>query len=708
MPLLTVRERVRSAAALDAAVGVLRRSPIGRRRTASPHGRPAGARGTVILPFGRYFAGRVDMLTRDGFKTIVPINGISPFSGVGDPDPEMQRFADSERVNERAKTDVRKDLAARLADADAEFLVLDNSSALLCHREVNGRLYTVLPGEDTDLMDTLWSADAAEAGTLTVKLSRDGLTQNLRSTYDSFVRACLDSFDPANIILVRSHAPRFWVAENGRIAPTDVDRRDARFLEALDDYFLEQTGCRVADGTLGHFPSARSWQSFDHRLRRVIEADLVEVCTARRADDSPVPPRIVPDRDLPQKASAADHVVGASRKDRPVDWNWLLKYFAAGGASYDDLLALAYLAQRDTGEHDDLVRACVRSAIADPSSHPVAVTKRRFDRSVRALRGWPWGPLGGLRGWHWGSLKRSLRSWRWGSLRGVPGQHETWRGGRWSRLQALQSWWWAVLRVPAGELWTPQIAVPCGSVVFHFLGDGSLRRVPVSRVATSEADAVVDGRLPITLGNLLDVLGSWPVYLERGRRGITAAPRVVVSDVGELVDSCSWIDWATVLEHERVVITTADPASVPARGPETKTDLSFIFDPGARIGTVMGGLMDQITHIALLDDLCTPQGLDYYLDDLRYTWWRSHNGFEASRLAPDLERRRITRLVSQPLIESFREEVIEDPAPVGLQPVARLVRPRPARGDGGHPGLRQLPPAHGDWPRVPRAGLHRS
>ena len=81
MPLLTVRERVRSAAALDAAVGVLRRSPIGRRRTPSPHGRPAGAPGTVILPFGRYFASRVDMLTRDGFKTIVPIDGISPFSG---------------------------------------------------------------------------------------------------------------------------------------------------------------------------------------------------------------------------------------------------------------------------------------------------------------------------------------------------------------------------------------------------------------------------------------------------------------------------------------------------------------------------------------------------------------------------------------------------------------------------------------------------
>ena len=74
--------------------------------------------------------------------------------------------------------------------------------------------------------------------------------------------------------------------------------------------------------------------------------------------------------------------------------------------------------------------------------------------------------------------------------------------------------------------------MPCESVVFRFLGDGSIQRVPVSRVAVSEADAVVDGRLPVTPLNLPDVLGSWPVYLERGRRGITAAPRVVVSDVG--------------------------------------------------------------------------------------------------------------------------------------------------------------------------------
>src|SRR5215207_2670976 len=119
MPHLTFRGCV--LLALAAVLGVLRLPHVGRWKTAAAD----GAWGIVILPFGRYSAARADMLTRDGFKTIVPIDGISPFSGVGDPDPEMQRFAKGERVNERAKTDVRKDLAARLADSDADFLVVD-------------------------------------------------------------------------------------------------------------------------------------------------------------------------------------------------------------------------------------------------------------------------------------------------------------------------------------------------------------------------------------------------------------------------------------------------------------------------------------------------------------------------------------------------------------------------------------------------------
>ena len=568
-----------------------------------------GVPGTVVLPFGRYFAARADLLTRDGFKTVAPIDGVSPFSGVGDPDPEMQRFADSERVNERVRIEVRKDLAARLKQADAQFLAVDNSSALLLHREVNGRLYTLVGGEPTELMDSLWNADPERARGQAFKVSHHGLTHRLRAMYDAFVRACLDSFDPARIILIRSRFPRFWVADDGTIAPTNVDPRDALFLEALDAYFIEQTGCRVANGALRHFPSTFQWHTSDHRLRRAIEDDLVELCTPDLTGAGPASAGTPPA--AWQTRSAADHLVGAVRGNRAVDRNWLLGYFAAGGASYDDLLALAYLEQRDADVDDGLVRGCVTSAVADPGSYPLAVTQQRFDRSLRALR-----------------------RWRWCSL-----------------------------RLPRGDLWTPQITVPCGRVVLRFLGDGSLQRIPVSRVAVSEAAAVVEGRLPVTPLNLADVLGSWPVYLERGRRGITTATRVVVSGVDELVDTCSWIDWAMVLDNERFVITTPDRDVVPARAPDARTDLSFIFDPNTRIGTVGGGLMDQVAHIALFDSLCRPHGFDLYLDDLCYVWWRSHNGFQASRLAPHLETRRITRLVSPALVESFREELMKPRLP---------------------------------------------
>ena len=564
----------------------------------------AGGRpGTVLLPFGRYFAARADLLTREGYKTITPIDGVSPFSGVGDPDPELQRFADGERVNERVQIDVRKDLATRLADADAEFLVVDNSAALLHHCELNGRLYAFHRGEETDFTDLLARTEESQPAARPGKLSQRGFDDDLRATYDHFISACLDTFRPEQIILVRSHLPRFWVGDDGRIAPTGIDRRDARFLDSLDDYFLEHTGCQESAAALSHVPADARWQAGDHRLRRAIEEDLVACCTHRPGssrDSRPPSLRHVGEHD----SGAADHVVTAFRQRRPVDPAWLLEYFRAGGASYDDLLALAYLEQTDSGRDVDLLRDCVRAAVHDPESYPAAVTKWRFDRSVHALRGWRW----------------------------------------------------CTLRLPSGHLWAPQITVSCDGVHLRFLGDGAIGRVPVVRLRRSEIDGVVDGRLPITPLQLGDAVGSWPLYLERGRRGVTTALRVLVADAAELVDSCSWLDWATVIDNESVEVTTW--GARPTRGvPAARTDLSFVFAPDTRICTVGGGLMDQITHIALFDDLCTPAGLDYYLDDLRYIWWRSHNGFEASRLAPQLERRRLTRLVSQALIESFRHEV---------------------------------------------------
>ena len=55
-----------------------------------------------------------------------------------------------------------KDLAARLAEADAQYLVVDNSAALMLHREVKAPVHASRR-EATELMDTLWNTDRPRA-----------------------------------------------------------------------------------------------------------------------------------------------------------------------------------------------------------------------------------------------------------------------------------------------------------------------------------------------------------------------------------------------------------------------------------------------------------------------------------------------------------------------------------------------------------------
>ena len=211
------------------------------------------------------------------------------------------------------------------------------------------------------------------------------------------------------------------------------------------------------------------------------------------------------------------------------------------------------------------------------------------------------------------------------------------------------------------------------------------------RAGLDEAAAIVDGRLPVTPLNLLDVLGSWPVYLERGRRGFTAALPVVVSErrrAGRhlLVDRLGRGAGQRASGHHHRGRRPASRRGGPGPGPT----LSFIFDPNTRIGTVGGGLMDQVATSRSSTNLCRPHGLDFYLDDFRYTWWRSHNGFEASRLAPELDRKRITKLVSPALIESFRADVLQIRMPWVYSQSPHVVRLRSCGGHGRHLRLLQL------------------
>lgn len=575
--------------------------------------------GTVVLPFGRYFAGRADLLTRERYKTTEAVLGLSPLTVVGEPDPAMvTRFLDSDgfgdgRDDARVRADVLKDLDGLLAGSGAAYLVVDNTTALMQHRWVDGRLYTLLPDEQTPFMQMLRTAEPSESAPEAFKVSRVGLDGALGEAYDRFVAACLSRFAPERIILVRSHAAHFFLDADGRVVPTDVDRADARLLAELDDRFARATGCRVAVAALSRFPAGPSWQAPDDAVREALEAELV----ALMRSEPPAPPVSVPSvssappvsSDGQPLAGVADlalgWVRGGPRPDRRA-----VRAAAKAGVTYDDLLGLVLLEQEDPETYAGVVRRCLRDAVAQEDSLPVHETRARFERSVAALAAWPHAP-----------------------------------------------------RLAPAPAWQPQIALTCGDTVLRFGADGSLTRLRTDPVAEQDLGAIASGSLPLTPRTVGAALRSWPLYLERGRQRMTAAPTVVVHDVAELVDTCAWLDWEDLLTHERLVVATG--RRTRGRGgrgePRARTDLGFLFDPDTRVCTVAGGLMDQVAYVALFDSLCTPEGLRYVVDDTRYLWWPTHNGFEAARLAPELEERRLTRRISQPLRDAFRAHVSRVP-----------------------------------------------
>lgn len=556
-------------------------------------------RACVLACFGRYFAPKADLLTREGFKTLRPIEGSSPFTAAGDPDPQMAPHSDDERANERVRLEVAKDLAARLRRTGADYLLVDTSAAALWHREVDGRLYAIVD-EATDLMDALWHHEA-DPRAVSVKLTAN-LTDTQTAAFDAFTAACREAFDPSRIILIRSRAARFWLDADGAVHPADGPPAITLLLDELDRRFATQTGCRVVDASLACTSPSRAWHGSDHRLRMAVEQQVVDVIDG--APDEPPVPTTWP---APGAVDVAGLVIDAVRRGEDVDAAALRRSFATTSATYDDLLALAYLQQARRGHEDGLVTECVQLAIADGRSLPVAHTQERFARSLTALRDW--------------------------------------RG--------------CSVALPTHDPWVRQATVHGDGTLLRFLLDGTITRVRAGEVRGSDVDVILAGDRTLGPLDVAAAISSWPLYLERGRRGVTAPLECVVPAPEALVDSCACVDWAWVLRNEQVVIRRDDSwqrESDPAL--EARTDLSFIFDPATRICTVSGGLMDQVTHIALFDQWCSGHGLDYVLDDFRYTWWPTHNGFEAARLAPELESRRMSRKVSQALVESFRCQVL--------------------------------------------------
>lgn len=566
----------------------------------------APSMGTVVLPFGRYFASRVDLLTHESFKTCEPISGLSPFAACEPPVADLSRFLDAPGGGSRMKLDIRKDLLRHMKGSGAEYLVVDNTSALLWVQEVQGSKHTVVD-ERGEFMSWLSGHSHKKPR---MQPANQPFADEMRASYDRFIDACLTCFDPSKIILIQSHVPAFFVGEDGQIGQTDALPETAEWLAQLDLYFYERTRCVVSHAALSVFAQSTKWMTFPPSLRATLEKDVLRLMRGDEAQSDPLPM-------LQKKATATGFMSRWLRKD-DVDPDWLVEYFAQNQEPTPaELLGLAALWSSSRAPRTT-VSECVRNALAHEGASVAQRTRRRYEKSVMALRAWDWNYVP------------------------MPPERSPDR-----RMVVDTACDWAF--------------------VLH--EDGRIARIHIPTDIDWPPSRILDDSQVLSPRMAPALLSSWALHIERARRAQNTGPVVSVHDGEELEQSCYWLDWQEVLESERVAIRLIGDR-VPL--PSAKTDLSFLFDHRTRLVTVGGGLMDQIQHLSLYNRICSSENLRFVIDDFRYIWWRSHNGFEAWRLAPRLADARLSRLVSRPLLERFRNEIDASEALPWLYKQARV------------------------------------
>jgi hypothetical protein len=237
--------------------------------------------GTVIQVYGKAFAGIIDLNMEECYKVqrdfaLEPfyITDVSPFSIVDTPDPDMQKYTAFERTNARVKADVRKNFSAICEKSHCDWLVLDNTPALLFLIEIDGQYYSVVE-EDTDFADAYFSNMATNI----VNPAEHGFTDTFKKRYDQFIDIILRFYDPEKIILIKSSVPRFYSA-GGDILETKHPACAGAFLEELDIYFETRVGCKVLNTPAYFLETAlnqgnKLFATLQCDLKYAIEQDVV-------------------------------------------------------------------------------------------------------------------------------------------------------------------------------------------------------------------------------------------------------------------------------------------------------------------------------------------------------------------------------------------------------------------------------------------------
>jgi len=519
--------------------------------------------GTTVQVLGEDYVSKLGLRLERDFSVVSRISGVSPFTIAAPRDAELQSPDGDAKSTPRSRLDHGKALASALENAHADLLVVDLTGASLQIVELGDSWYTSASSEDS------WLARRVEAEVergRAVRPALRALSERELAYFDAFAGIVREVYGPDRIILVESAVHEFFwdgaqVRPRGRVAELRAHRE---LLEGLDARFAELTGCGRIDLARRFLPRVDGPPG-DLRLGPDFEAALErELVSAVRGGGSV---RTSAGRSRSSGPSAFGAWVHRqlSRGRRVQQGAVRRRISAQASVSHSDAVALAALVGAEP--HADWLEVA-RLVCAIPDSAPVIEARRRFDRNVETLRAYP---------------------------------HVYVDGGLDVSFEAHGS-------------------VPIADDVRLIVDPAAERPMAVERTTRTgdwDASRFVEGGYSLGLHELDHVLESWWMYFERARRGDTQPFRLEFADRAAFTRSLSAVDYAEVLENERLCLTVDgqlpdDVEWAPA------VDLGFLFDPSARVCGLRSGFGDQLYYYVHARALSTKHGLRLYLDDLLY------------------------------------------------------------------------------------------
>lgn len=556
--------------------------------------------GTIIQVYGRFFAGTVDMNMEPWFKVNTDfagepfkIQGVSPLSIAGEADPTLQKYREG-RTNLRVRADVRKNFDDICAKSHCDWFVLDNSAALMWLTEINGRFYSLMGGEKTDFMDDYFNNNA-EARANGIDPIKEGFSERLRRQYDLFIDILLKHYTAERIILVRSNVPRFGLLE-GKVVKTKHTAAARKFLQELDEYFVERVGCVALNTSMRFFERTANYtnhpfQATQWDLHLALEQDIMAHI------EFPAPEV---DK-LEQGAERiADYIADGGR-----DIGKIEEYFRNTTYTFEDIAAIYWLQEQAEDKSD--YANIAREILANKRGLPYKYTRGIFNNNIGRLREYPFCLF---------------------------------------NLDEIS--------------YEGDIVVRLDNHNYIMVASDGLHLMNIAPEEKWDYKRFIENKYVCGIGEIEDVLESFEAYFERGRRGSKEPFILRFMSYDDFIMSLCFMDYEDILNNENIVISFVDDiateefaAEMKKLQYEPKVDLAFFFDERSRICQFSGaGTADQMRFFRLYCEIdATEPEIEMYYNDLYFDSAFSFTGMQdvVRMTRKCIEEKRLSKILSRKL-----------------------------------------------------------